>query len=78
MAVFCPKGNKEKHPRERNPETMCKNSIRKRNPRIQGLAVTPSGKGRGNGKKPIWEGGEEKGEGMRDGMKFLHEGEYVS
>jgi len=26
----------------------------RKTPKIQGLAVTPSGEGRGNGKKPIW------------------------
>jgi hypothetical protein len=50
-------------------------------PKIQGLAVTLSGEGRGNGKKPIWVWGALLGKGakgMRDGMKFLREGEYVS
>jgi len=45
------------------------------------LAVTLSGEGRGNGKKPTWVWGAllRKGaKGMRDGMKFLREGEYVS
>ncbi len=51
------------------------------NPKIQGLAVTPSGEGRGNGKKTYMGVGgaaREGAKGMRDGMKFLREGEYVS
>jgi hypothetical protein len=38
------------------------------------MAVTLSGEGRGNGKKPIWVWGALLGKGakgMRDGMKFL-------
>jgi hypothetical protein len=31
------------------------------------MAVTPSGKGRGNGKKPIWGGGARMRKGRREG-----------
>jgi hypothetical protein len=62
MAVFFRKEVRE-HPRKKAQKEGVKNIKKKRSPRIPGLAVTPSGKGRGNGKKLIWEGGalREKG-----------------
>jgi hypothetical protein len=52
---------------KRNPEKGVKNIIKKRNPEIQGLAVTPSVKGRGNGKKTyMGVGGAAREKGRRD------------
>ncbi len=57
MAVFCPKKKVKVTDKERKPR---KEGIKRKQymeakpPKIQGLAVTPSGEGRGNGKKPIW------------------------
>jgi len=61
LAVFCGKVNPECR------GTGKKGRKKPKNPGIQGLAVTPSGKGRGNGKKPLWGGHGKVAEG-KDGI----------
>ncbi len=66
MAVFCPERKFKLRDEERNPGKNVKETIYgSETPKIQGLAVTPSGEGRGNGKKPIWGWGALRGKGRK-------------
>jgi hypothetical protein len=75
MAVFCPERKFELTDEEKKPrKERKKKTVYGSKAPIQGLAVTPSGEGRGNGKKTYMGVGgaaREWAKGMRDGMKFL-------
>jgi hypothetical protein len=80
MAVFCPERSK-RNPEKESPERRCKNVKRSEAQESQVWLSPPRERGGvtaknlyGRGRRAAREGGE----GMRDGMKFLREGEYVS
>jgi hypothetical protein len=65
MAVFCLERKFKLVDEKRNPGKNGKNIIWKRNPKIQGLAVTPSGEGGCNGKKTYMGVGALRGKGRK-------------